>query len=53
MERSCYTGYEPMDIVTFTECSFEQYRALEEQGYDRSRRWFIVSRGFFELRASE
>jgi hypothetical protein len=40
-------GFEPRE-ESFIECSFEQYRALEEQGYDRSRRWFIVTRGLFE-----
>lgn len=40
-------GFEPRE-ESFLECSFDQYRALEEQGYDRSRRWFIVIRGLFE-----
>jgi hypothetical protein len=40
-------GFEPCE-ESFTECSFDQYRALEEQGYDRGWRWFIVTRGLFE-----
>jgi len=41
--------FEPRE-ESFTECSFDQYRALGEQGYDRSKRWFIVTRGPFEER---
>jgi hypothetical protein len=40
-------GFEPRE-ESFTECSLDQYRALEEQGYDRGQRWFIVTRGVFE-----
>ena len=39
--------FEPADGA-FAECSSEQYAALEKQGYDRSRRWFVVTGGFFE-----
>jgi len=33
---------------SFTECTFDQYRSLERQGYDRTGRWFIVSGPWFE-----
>ena len=42
-------GFEPSE-ESFTECSLDQYRALEEQGYAQGRRWFIVTRGLFEQR---
>lgn len=38
--------FEPRED-SFAECTFEQYSSLEQQGYDRTRRWFVVTGGWF------
>lgn len=39
--------YDPR-VDRFLECSMEQRQALAEEGYDTSRRWFVVSRSASE-----
>jgi hypothetical protein len=39
--------FEPSED-SFTECTFDQYESLERQGYDRTRRWFVVTGRWFE-----
>lgn len=39
--------FEPREDA-FTECSSDQHASLERQGHDLTRRWFVVTGGWFD-----